>query len=78
MGTTEPTTRNAYGWVMIVATVLLLATSLGCGKAEVGCFPCPIWRDGKCGYIDKTGSRVIPARFDDASSFSEGDRKSVV
>ena len=29
-------------------------------------------RGGKCGYVDKSGKLVIPARFDDADSFSDG------
>jgi hypothetical protein len=29
-------------------------------------------RDGKCGYLDPGGREVIPCRWDDAASFSEG------
>ena len=31
-----------------------------------------VCREGKWGYIDKTGREVIPCKYDDASSFSEG------
>lgn len=40
------------------------------GQEECGLFP--IKKDGKWGYIDKTGKVVIEPQFDRAAGFSEG------
>jgi hypothetical protein len=32
----------------------------------------PVYKDKKCGYIDKTGRLIIPFKFDGADEFSEG------
>src|SRR5882724_1898371 len=55
--------------------VLLLTafvTSASFGRAPETSTLLPIDENGKCGYIDQTGSVVISPRFDQCWSFSEG------
>jgi len=56
---------------MMIATFLSIALA-GAGSSSAKCNLLPMERDGKTGYVDRSGRMVIPARFDYAGRFNEG------
>ncbi len=60
--------------IRILAGIFLLLLSFSAvtmGQSRKSA-PLPVEQDGKCGYIDKTGTIVIPPQFQDCWTFSEG------
>src|SRR3954465_2921110 len=64
------TTLGRSPWVGLFATVLAVVLPVGADPAVGPLFP--VHKDGKWGYIDRTGRIVVEPKFDNAERFSEG------
>src|SRR6476620_6138081 len=62
----KPITRFAIALISLVAVQLCFA------QPQPGSQLFPIEKDGKSGFIDRTGKIVIPPQFDNVTGFSEG------
>jgi hypothetical protein len=56
---------------MLSVLFFTLATAVA-DVAPVDCTLLPVDRNGETGYVDITGRLVIPARFDDGGTFTQG------
>ncbi|HZX66164.1 MAG TPA: WG repeat-containing protein [Myxococcales bacterium] len=64
------TTLGRSPWVGLFATVLAVVLPVGADPTVGPLFP--VHKDGKWGYIDRTGRIVVEPKFDNAERFSEG------